>query len=338
MAAMHVFTQQANKQAQQGIRPFDMGRDLRPVAKLIAESFADELDANGEAALRELHILSYMSGLIRLLNRSTGDFQDVFNGFVWLEHGKVVGNVTVQRAGRHSGRWQIANVAVAPPYRGRGISRELMNAALEYIEESGGYWAVLQVRADNAVARGLYERMGFENMGGTTELWAPRVPGGVGFPSIPGLQPFKAHHSRLLYDLVSSQYSAETQWWRAIRHSDFHVTIEQRLGEWLSRVLGRQQVYRMAVRDFKNRFEAALILTARRWQGTHELQLWARAEAQERYEPRMAQWAMATLQRYPAWPVKTTLGTNQAAARQALETYGFEASHTLLTMRRRMRH
>ena len=106
---------------QQGIRPFDVGRDLRAVSRLITEAFADELDEQGEAALRELRILGYMSGLVRILYRSTGEFRNVFNGFVWVENRRVVGNVTVQRAASGSGRWQIANVAVSPAWRGRGI-------------------------------------------------------------------------------------------------------------------------------------------------------------------------------------------------------------------------
>nr|HRJ41091.1 hypothetical protein [Caldilineaceae bacterium] len=83
MAAMHVLANPANQRIERGVRPFDLGRDLRPVARLIADAFADELDVQGEAALRELRVMGHMSGLIRLLSRSTGEFQDVFNGFVW---------------------------------------------------------------------------------------------------------------------------------------------------------------------------------------------------------------------------------------------------------------
>ena len=35
-----------------GIRPFDIGKDLRPVAELIADAFAHELDQRGASALR----------------------------------------------------------------------------------------------------------------------------------------------------------------------------------------------------------------------------------------------------------------------------------------------
>lgn len=336
MAAMHVLANPANQRVERGIRPFDLGRDLHPVARLIADAFADELDVQGEAALRELRIMGHMSGLVRLLSRSTGEFQDVFNGFVWIEDGKLVGNVTVQRAASGSGRWQIANVAVDPKYRGRGISRGLMETALDYVGNMGGTWAVLQVREQNAIARGLYDRLQFETMGGTVEMRCERTPKVNGRPAMPGLAPFSSADSALLYDLANSEQSAESQWWRAVRRADFEVPIEQAMGEWFSRLAGRDRVYRMAVRDFTNRFEGALILTARRWKGEHRLQVWVRPDAQERYERRLILWALAALQEYPVWPVTSSLGTSHTAARAALEEFGFRAHTTLLTMRRKI--
>ncbi len=338
MAAMHVLTDRAAEQPiQQGVRPFDIGRDLRPVARLIAIAFADELDESGEAALRELRILGHMSGLIRLLTRSTGELQDVFNGFVWIEEGQLIGNVTVQRASNSSGRWQIANVAVLPQYRGRGISRSLMETALAYVQEMGGSWAVLQVRANNSVARGLYERMGFEEMGGSTEMVASRPPKDVPEPPDAALQPFSGADSQMLYELATSQQTAESQWWRAVRKMDFDVSLEQRLGEWFSDVIGREQVYRRAVREYKGRFEAAVRLKARRWHGVHEIDLWSRPDSTNAHQRLLIQWALARLEGYPVWPVRVSLSTNQTEAKAALLEYGFEERHTLLTMRRRIR-
>lgn len=333
---MHVLANPANQRIERGVRPFDLGRDLRPVARLIADAFADELDVQGEAALRELRIMGHMSGLVRLLSRSTGEFQDVFNGFVWIEDGKLVGNVTVQRAASGSGRWQIANVAVDPAYRGRGISRSLMETALDYIGDMGGTWAVLQVREQNQIARGLYDRLHFENMGGTVEMRVGRVPRFEGRPALPGLAPFSASDSTLLYDLASSEQNGESQWWRSVRRVDFDVPLEQSLGEWFSRAVGRDRVYRMALRDFTNRFEGALLLKARRWKGEHCLQLWVRPQLSERYERPLVLWALATLQEYPIWPVATTLSTSHTHARSTLEEFGFQARSTLLTMRRKV--
>ncbi|MCB0112993.1 MAG: GNAT family N-acetyltransferase [Caldilineaceae bacterium] len=338
MTAMHVLTDRAgDKPILHGVRPFDIGRDLRPVARLIAIAFADELDESGEAALRELRILGHMSGLIRLLTRSTGELQDVFNGFVWVEDGELVGNVTVQRANNNSGRWQIANVAVLPKFRGRGISRILMDTALDYVQEMGGTWSVLQVRANNDIARGLYERMGFENMGGATELFAVRPPRDVERRGEVALQSYDGAHSQMLYDLATSQQTAESQWWRAVRKADFEIPLEQRMGEWFNQIAGREQIYRRAVREYEARFEAALQLKARRWRGVHEIDLWSRPDAADENQRTLITWALAQLQRYPVWPIKVNLTTSQTAAKDLLLHHGFEERHTLLTMRRRMR-
>ena len=153
MAAIDAAPRQLRKEIESGLRPFDIGSDLRPVAELIADAFTNELDPRGLAALREMRVMSHLSGLLKLLSRSTGDMDDVFNGYVWVEDGKIVGNITVQRADKYGNRWQIANVAVASDYRGRGIARKLMARALDHVAAAEGRWAVLQVYAHNAVAR-----------------------------------------------------------------------------------------------------------------------------------------------------------------------------------------
>ena len=321
---------------QQGIRPFDVGRDLRAVSRLITEAFAEELDEQGEAALRELRILGYMSGLVRILYRSTGEFRNVFNGFVWVENKRVVGNVTVQRAASGSGRWQIANVAVSPAWRGRGISRALMEHALDYIREMGGSWAVLQVRGENEIARGLYERLRFENMGGTSELYAPGAPRRVAFPVLSNLQAFSAADGNLLYDLATSRPSAEFQWWRAVRRDEFQVPLEKRIGELVNRLAGRQRIYRYAIRDYTSRFEGAIQVTARCWKGEHHIRLWLRPDAQEQYAQPLVLSALALLQESPRWPLRATVSTQDEIAVQTLLDHGFFVRSTLYTMRLRM--
>jgi GNAT superfamily N-acetyltransferase len=123
-----------------------------------------------------MRVMSRLGGIIDVLNRTTGEFDDYFGGFVWVEDGKVVGNITVQRADKYGNRWQIANVAVAPMYRGRGLSRRMMETALDHIGEHGGKWVVLQVYAQNSVARTLYDHLGFQEMGGLADLEAPVTP------------------------------------------------------------------------------------------------------------------------------------------------------------------
>jgi ribosomal protein S18 acetylase RimI-like enzyme len=335
MALIDTAPRQLREPIQSGIRPFDIGRDLRPVAELIADAFTNELDPRGLAALREMRIMSHLSGLLKVLSRSTGELDDVFSGFVWVEDGKIVGNVTVQRADKYGNRWQIANVAVARAYRGRGIARRLMDQALSHVESADGRWAVLQVYDHNSVARRLYSHIGFEEVGGMVDLRLARVPK-VELPArLTNFHPFSTQHWQPLYELATNQLNAQTQWWRAIRRSDFQASFEQQFGAWLWHTLGRQTIYRRAFQSIR-RFEAALVLTAERWRGTHELQMWVRPEQYGMVEHYMVQWALATLQEFPRWPVKVTLSSEHHAGIRAVENFGFQQQQTLVTMRCRV--
>ena len=322
-----------------GIRPFDIGRDLRPVAEVIADAFADDLDSGGKAALREMRVMSYMGGMFGLFNGNEMDFGKAYGGFVWVEEGRVIGNVTVQKADSYGNRWQIANVAVDRAFRGRGIARKLVKRALEYAHEMGGRWMVLQVRGNNSVARGLYERMGFEEVSGISCWEISQVP--VNIAAAPGLSttemisltPFSTAEWRSLYEIASSQHSAHAQWWRPLRQDDFRRTPEQRLGEWFSRIIGRQTILRRAVADNLRRFEAAMIVTGQHWQGIHEIQLWVHPRCQGQMEPTMLQWALTELQAFPRFPIRVELSTHHTAAAQLLDGFGFTNTHTLLTLR-----
>ena len=320
-----------------GIRPFDIGRDLRPVAELIAEAFASELDPRGNAALREMRVMSHMGGFLKLLNRTTGDFNDVFNGFVWVEDGRVVGNVTVQRADRYASRWQIANVAVAPAYRGRGIARRLMDRAIGYIQEGGGRWAVLQVYAANRAARTLYDKMNFEYVGGHADLRLESAPPhrvlAAMDEDVPNFYTFGAAHWQELYELANHQLSAQAQWWRGVRRNDYQITLEQQVGEWFAQALGRRRVYRGCI-QVSRRFEAAIVLTAQRWSGEHQVRLWARPESFGQFEAPLLRWALFTLDEYPRFPVTLELNTEHTQAMDAAQALGFQVTRTLLTMRK----
>lgn len=317
---------------QSGIRPFDIGRDLRAVAELIAEAFRHELDDRGTAALREMRVMSHLGGFLRIINGATSELDDYFGGFVWVDHGKVVGNITVQRADKYGNRWQIANVAVAPSYRGRGLSRQLMEQALAHIRDQGGKWAVLQVYAQNVIARSLYDHLGFEEVDGQVEMEASKPPKVQPPATIADFHTFAAHNWQPLYELANNQLGARAQWWRAIRRSDFETPLEQQLGEWLSHQIGRQQVHRRCIQR-SQRFEAAIIMTARRWRGAHKLQLWVRPENYGQLEQPLVQWGLAALQDAPVWPVQAQISASHSAAQEVLHSVGFRTVRTLLTMR-----
>lgn len=335
MALIDAAPRRVCREKESGIRPFDIGRDLRPVAELIADAFTNELDPRGLAALREMRIMSHLSGLLKLLSRSTGELDDVFTGYVWVEEGRIVGNITVQRADKYGNRWQIANVAVAPAYRGRGIARRLLREALRHVEAADGRWAVLQVYDHNSVARNLYARAGFEEVGSMAELELRRLPEVEPPPSLHGFRTFSSSQWQPLYELATNQLNAQAQWWRSIRRSDFQVTLEQQFSEWFWQAMGRRRIFRRCIQSVR-RYEAALILSAERWRSTHELEFWVRPEQYGMYERYLVQWTLSTLQEYPRWPVKVSVSGGHQAALDALQFYGFHWRQSLITMRRRV--
>lgn len=157
-----------------GLRPVNLRTDLAPLADLIELAFAASMDSSGRAAIREMRSLSHIGAGLSVFSRMNEMAQGVGLGYVWIEDGRLVGNTSIYPASLPHGAppaWIIANVATHPDFRGRGIARKLVTASLEAIynrvHQSGRRRiadkavALLQVEADNTVARGLYERLGF---------------------------------------------------------------------------------------------------------------------------------------------------------------------------------
>ena len=63
------------------------------------------------------------------------------------------------------GEAHIATIAVHPDYRGQGIARKLIAAALKDAIQKESYEATLEVRAQNFIAQKLYLRFGFQIVG-----------------------------------------------------------------------------------------------------------------------------------------------------------------------------
>ena len=76
--------------------------------------------------------------------------------------GTVVGYVVlIARAGDT----ELANLAVDPAHRRRGIGSALLRGCLEILGGRGGRWIFLAVRATNEAAAALYEASGFREAG-----------------------------------------------------------------------------------------------------------------------------------------------------------------------------
>jgi ribosomal protein S18 acetylase RimI-like enzyme len=156
------------------IRKINVHQDLLAVADLIEICFASTLDSDGHEYLRHLRWaagdVSYLSWLAAAAER----MMSPLNGFVWEEGTRIVGNLSLIPI-HHAGTitYLIANVAVHPEYRQRGIGRALTSAALDHLRQKGLLTAWLQVRDDNPVAYHLYQSLGFEERSRRTTWQTP---------------------------------------------------------------------------------------------------------------------------------------------------------------------
>ncbi len=316
-----------------GLRPMRPSSDLAQVADLIEEAFGHELEPGGKEALQELRFMSYMGFLLWLLERISPEFRNTFSGFVWVENGQIVANVTVNRGKLASRRWLISNVAVQGAYRRQGLARQLMEATLDWARQQGGEWAVLQVRADNEPARRLYRGLGFEELTTTMELRLGKVRP-VPIISTEGftLHPYGYGEWIQEYRLVKAATSAGAQWIKSIREWDFRLGLGRRLWSAIGDFLSGRELYRLAV-ESQEGFIARLVIQVSGGEADHRLSLAVHPDYRGRLEEMLVTTALVILGNYPRRAVSVTQTTDHPQAIEVLKRYGFVEGRALTQMR-----
>jgi GNAT superfamily N-acetyltransferase len=144
------------------IRKVNVRKDLMGVADLIELCFATTLDADGRDYLRHLRGTARDLSHLPWVQGAAERLASPLYGYVWEEDGRIIGNLSLIPLNRR-GRlvYLIANVAVHPDYRRRGIARQLTQTALDHLKARGIENAWLQVRDDNPGAYHLYRSLGF---------------------------------------------------------------------------------------------------------------------------------------------------------------------------------
>ncbi len=157
------------------LRPFDVGRDLNPVADLIELCFAETLGLDGQQYIRQMRAAAHNPRFLRWASSVSEYVLMPLAGFVWEENDRVVGNLSLIPFAVPKGKiYLLANVAVHPDYRRQGIARALTESALETLRRRRRVQDVwLHVRADNPPAIKLYQNLGFQERGRRT-AWRKR--------------------------------------------------------------------------------------------------------------------------------------------------------------------
>jgi ribosomal protein S18 acetylase RimI-like enzyme len=144
------------------IRKVNIRHDLPAVADLIEICFAQTLDDDGREYLRHLRWTARDMNYLSWLQGAAERVAPPLYGLVWEENGKIIGNLSLIPMNRDGKLiYLIANVAVHPDHRRRGIGRMLTQESLEHLRQRGIEVAWLQVRDDNPVAYHLYRSLGF---------------------------------------------------------------------------------------------------------------------------------------------------------------------------------
>jgi len=204
------------------LRPFDARRDLNRLADLIELCFADSLDADGLSYLQQMRSAARHSASLGWAILAGAQAGVPLSGYVWEENGRLVGNLSLipyYTLGRRY--YLIANVAVHPEHRRKGIASRLTKQALEHALQHGAHSVWLQVRQDNEAAIRLYRSLGFsEKARRTTWVWeAASSPHPQSHPRLSGIQigKRKAEEWPLHRAWLKQIYPAEVDWYLAFK-------------------------------------------------------------------------------------------------------------------------
>ena len=159
------------------LRPFDVGRDLNAVADLVETCFADTLDEDGRRYVQQMHAAARNPRYLRWASAVADHVSMPLTGYVWEENGYLAGNLSLIPFLSQGRRYYlIANVAVDPSYRRRGIARSMTMTALEHARSRSAVSVWLHVREENMAAHNLYLSLGFREQARRT-TWESGILG-----------------------------------------------------------------------------------------------------------------------------------------------------------------
>lgn len=310
--------------AHSGVRPVDPQRDALAIVDLIALGFENELDPLGQKMLSQMRQAAKRRALSPL--GSNPDLEPA--GFVWVEAGRIVGNLSLRYALPSRIRGQIiGNVVVHPQCRGMGIGRALVEAALVAAQQQNARWIGLEVREDNPAACGLYAHLGFEAVGRQLHLIRPAgAPWPNGMEVALAWQASKPKDRLRWTQLADAIYSRRQKWVLEIRPNEYNYGgFERTLDLWFSGEHEGAWLYgeteaRLALRvktDKRNRF--------------HVWDMLAHPQTGEAGAQAIVAQALRATRRFTPWPA-IALVADQAALAQALCEVGFKLHRSLVQM------
>lgn len=320
------------------LRRLNLLHDLDEVADLVEIAFRDEPGRDIHQFRSELRSMRSVGPLLWGASRISPAGSDLLTGYVFESGGRIVGCLTLSRLAGRPVRWLVANVAVHPDFRRRGIARQLVQAAIEHAQVRGDGLLVLDVRRENTGAYQLYQQLGFTLREETAEWrWLP----GNGWPqAVPAVLPIR-------FDPLEP-----AQWRRARALVNEALTPAAREaapvadGEWLLYgLLGpllsigswfrTRDTIRLAAGG-ASRLDGLIVSRAQRWAGLHQIQVVLRPGTEASLAGAAVSSLVSALRDYPPLPVVASLRSPHQALLDALDAVGFQERQTLHRLARRV--
>jgi GNAT superfamily N-acetyltransferase len=312
-----------------------LGRDVRPVIELLGVVFGPSLDAQGRRILdNELTLTNQPALRQRLYQARKG----ISPGYVWEEERQIVGNVSILPA-KANNRYLIANVAVHPRFRRRGIARILMQHALTHLRAQGGEVVLLQVQADNSEAIRLYQQVGFDSLG-TTISW--ERPGARSLEweaeailahaviRSPFIRPLKWHEWRAAVSLDRACLHPDLNWPEPPADDAYKSTFTGWLDNW---VTGRRVEHWIV--EEENRLQGLASIDSQAGR-PHQLTLRIRAGWNERLAPHLLAKLLRRLAYLRRGDIRLDHSDEDTLVTRLLTGAGFRQRRTLTVMKARL--
>jgi len=310
------------------IRAIRLREDLRQIADLIELCFSQNLDDEGRDYIKHIRqTANTFSGFI-FDNPTPENSTLPFNGYVWVENEKVIGNLTlIPLRNKDKGSYFIANVAVHPDHRGKGMGRMLTERAIRHVREHQGRQIYLQVRDDNDVAIRIYQALGFDEVCRRT-TWIYRPTGQ--FVASP-------NSGVVVTSRTQSDWPQQKAWLEALYPREIHWNIpfkldklEPTFSNWLNRFL-----FAEFQRSWSVRKESKLIgsITV---EHSNEMHDYCWVATSPVWEDEVIRSTFPLIQRKVLFPKRLAVNYPAGRAKASFEQVGMRELNTLLWMKLRI--
>ncbi|NOY99723.1 MAG: GNAT family N-acetyltransferase [Chloroflexi bacterium] len=233
------------------LRPLNVTRDLSAVADLIELCFHKTMDSEGQRYIQQMRRASQDSRFLRWAVNAIETTSLPLSGYVWEEKNRIVGNISLVPFNKNKQRiYLIANVAVHPDYRRRGIAHILTQKGLEHARRRQVDSVWLHVQDHNLGAIKLYADLGFQERARRTTWAAASTPTLARDSRRVAVTPRRPHFWPQQHDWLQRVYPDEITWYRmpdwdvfgtGVRYWLHRLFVESNIRQWAAQKDGQLQ-------------------------------------------------------------------------------------------------